>query len=63
MFEQLPDTYVDSSTHKPTLSIDTLNIDATVVKEENNDDKEIQLSLSTKELIDGNKITLSVLLC
>ena len=48
-----PDIYFDSSKHEPALSVDVSNIDVTVIKEDNNEDKEIQLSLSTKELIDG----------
>ena len=48
----MPDIYVDS-THEPAISVDISNIDVTVVKEENNKDKEIQLLISTKELIDG----------
>ena len=52
MFEQLPDIYVDSSKHKPVLAVDVSNISITITKQEFSKDKENQLSLSTKELID-----------
>ena len=45
--------YVDSCKHEPVLSVDVLNIDVTVMKDENNEDKGIQLSLSIKKLTDG----------
>ena len=53
MFEQLPDIYVDSSKHKLVSPVNASNINATILKEEKGEDKEIQLSLSTKELIDA----------
>ena len=53
MFEQLLDIYHDSSKYEPALSVDVLNIDVTVRKDENKKDKAIKLSLITKELIDG----------
>ena len=63
MFEQLPDIYVDSSKHEPALSVDVSNTNVTIMKKENSKDKEIKMSLSTKELIDGQTMSLSVLLC
>ena len=57
------DTYADSSKCEPVLSVEALNINATIMKEEDDEDKEIQLSLNTKELIDARSMTLSVLLC
>ena len=41
---QLPDIYVDSVKHGPTMSVNVLGIDATngtVTKEKNNEEKEI----------------------
>ena len=52
MYEQLPDIYVDSSKHEPAPSVDVSNISATIMRKENDKDKEIQLSLSLKEPID-----------
>ena len=48
MFEQIPDIYVDSCEHEPVPSLDVSNINATIMKKDNNERK---LSLSTKELI------------
>ena len=63
MFEQLPDTHVESSKHEPALSVNVSNVNATIMEGENYEHKEIHLSLSTKELIDEQTMTLSVLLC
>ena len=52
MFEQLPDIYFDSSKHEQDPSVEVSNINATIMKEENDEDKEIQLSLSAEEIID-----------
>ena len=49
MFEQLADIYVDSSKHEPAPSIDAANINASIIKGGNDEDKEIQLPLSTKK--------------
>ena len=51
MFEQLPDIHVESSKHEPFPSVNVLNINATIMKNENDENKKIKLSLSTKELI------------
>ena len=53
MFEQIPDIYVDGGKCKQTLPVNVSNINDSIVKEEKGKDKEIQLSLSTKELIDA----------
>ena len=52
-FEQLPDIYVDGNKHEPAQSVDVSNTNVTIMKEKNNEDKETQLSLSTKVLIEG----------
>ena len=48
MFEQLPDTDVDSSKNELALPINIPKINATVMKEENDEGKEIEYSLSIK---------------
>ena len=63
MFEQLPGIYVDGSKHVQDLSVDISNIDVAIMTEGNNEDEEIQLSLSTEELIDGQIAILSIPLC
>ena len=52
IFEQLPNIHVVSSKHYLALYVNVSDIDATTMKQENSEDKEVQLSLSTKELID-----------
>ena len=50
------DIYVDSSKHKPVPPVNVSSVNATEVtevKEERDEDKEVHLSLSTKELIDA----------
>ena len=51
MFEQLPDICVEHSEHEAVSSADVSNINATIMKEKNSDNKEVKLSLSTKELM------------
>ena len=51
-FEELPNIYVESSEHIPAPSVDVSKINATIMKEDNDEDKEVELSLSIKELID-----------
>ena len=52
MLEQLVDIYADGSKHEPSISVNIANINATIMNEENDEEKEIHLSLITKELID-----------
>ena len=53
MFGQLPDRCGDSSEHGPAPYVDVSNRNTTIMKGKNDKDKEIQLSLSTKELINA----------
>ena len=62
IFEQLPDKYVDNSKDESAPPIDISNIKATIMKEEKGEVKEIQLSLSVKELMHKG-VPLSALPC
>ena len=53
MFKEFQDMYVDGSKHEPDLSVGVSKINVTIIKAENKEDKETQLSISAKVLIDG----------
>ena len=59
MFKQLYVIYVDSTPFPP---VNISNVEATVVKEERGEDKDIQLSLSKGKGLMHRTMTLSVLL-
>ena len=52
MFKQLPDTYVDSSKHKPVSLVNVSNVNATVMKQERDGGEEVHFSVHMEEPID-----------
>ena len=54
--------YGDSNKHVPALAVDVWNTDISVINKENSEDKDIQLSLSTKNGLINETMTISLLL-
>ena len=54
---------IDDSKHEHALSVDVSNIDFTSINEEDNEVKEIELSMRANELIDGQNNDTSVSWC